>query len=260
MVTDDSSYHHHITHIFAAPAVLKLWLSRRRNKVLAQLKMFVMGGDSYDEHLLVLSKVVAPQAQIAYFYGSAELSFIAFKQLVDGDLPHQVGYLFTGVEVRFDSEQIWVKSPQAFMGYIEQGNLIKSDKWLPSGDVGYMDKNGQLCLKGRIQREFLINAIIVNPEVIERCLKGLDSIKQCVVFKAQNDKGYDEIWAVVVLHDEHQRIDKKSLQQVCQQRLPFAQLPKHFFVASSLPITHSGKIDLAHIDQYALCVQNSVKL
>ena len=242
-----------ITHLFSAPATLKLFLTRFPNLSFANLKMLVVGGDFCTHDILQFK---APQAQIAYFYGTVELSFIAFQILQENSVAHQVGHLFDGVQIRFENEQIFVKSSQSCAGYLEQGKLQRISEWVASGDLGYFDENQKLCIQGRIARQFLINGIIVYPETIENQLKQLVMVKQCVVFKTQTKSGYDELCAVLVMKAG----SKKRLRQECQKHLLQSQIPKRFFLTDSLPQTHAGKIDFSQIHASSPFLQTCIKL
>ncbi len=250
----NSQHTSQMTHLFSAPAPLKLFLTRFQEASLPNLKMLVIGGDFCTREIVQLKP---PQTQIAYFYGTVELSLIALKFLQEDHAVPQVGDLFDVVEVCLEGEQIFVKSRQSCVGYLSQGRLKSFPEWIATGDLGTFDGNGQLCLKGRIGRQFLVNGVIVYPEVIENQLRQLEAIQQCVIFQSQTKSGYDELCAVLVTNQD---VSKKGLKHACQKFLPASQIPKRFFLAESLPQTHSGKIDFLKIQKDPLFLQNCIAL
>jgi long-chain acyl-CoA synthetase len=72
--------------------------------------------------------------------------------------------------------EIWVKSPSVMNGYYLKEEytqeVLTSDGWYKSGDIGYIDEDGFLFLTGRANAIFkLLNGKYVNPEDIEQQLR-----------------------------------------------------------------------------------------
>ena len=137
--------------------------------------------------------------------------------------------------------------------------LIDSDgtKWVKTGDLGYIDKDGIIFVTGRIKRVILTMAEDkslnkVNPDKIEEVIKELPFVEACTVIGVKHEKrlavpkcyitlreGYD-----VDMEDIIMKIDK-----LCIQRLRESLLPYEYVILSKMPRTAIGKIKFEDLEK-----------
>ncbi len=97
-----------------------------------------------------------------------------------------VGLPLPGVDVRIaDDGEILVQGRNVFAGYYKNPEATAEtlkDGWLYSGDVGEFDEDGFLRITDR-KKDLIITAGGKNvaPQNIEKLMKGIDGISQCVV-------------------------------------------------------------------------------
>lgn len=124
-------------------------------------------------------------------YGMTECSpviSVNTKRLND---PRTVGEPIPEVKLRLDpdTKEIQVRSPSVMCGYWhrpEETKQIIRDGWLCTGDIGEVDQNGQLKIRGRI-KEIIVtstgekippvdleNALEVDPLFTQTCVIGED--------------------------------------------------------------------------------------
>lgn len=137
--------------------------------------------------------------RIAQGYGMSECSpKISVPDYDRTDKLSSVGFLVRDCEVRTVDGEIQVKSPSVMMGYYKDEEKTKEtiteDKWLCTGDLGYLDDDGFLYLTGRKKNLIILaNGENVSPEKIEN-LFDEDTIVSDILVFGQNEKIVAEIY------------------------------------------------------------------
>src|SRR5215831_3806416 len=108
-----------------------------------------------------------------------------------------VGTPIGGVEVRLaDDGEILVKGENVTQGYygVEADSAMFEDGWLHTGDIGEIDAEGRLSIRGR-KKEMIVTpeGLNVFPEDVERVLNRQPGVKDSAVV------GRERVQAVVVL-------------------------------------------------------------
>jgi o-succinylbenzoate---CoA ligase len=99
-------------------------------------------------------------------------------------LPHrEVGISGTG--------EILVRGETLFAGYVEGEKLdlpLDADGWFHTGDLGELDENGYLRVRGRMDNLFVSGGENVQPEEIEEALCRLEGIEEAVVVPVPDEE------------------------------------------------------------------------
>ena len=123
--------------------------------------------------------------------------------LVTGDPPSStqlraVGRPLQGVEVRIASPnsetgegEILVRGPNVMIGYYKDpertSTVLTPDGWFHTGDLGVVDSNGYLFIKGRLKNLILgPRGKNIYPEEIESVLNQFDLVIESIVYEHQN--------------------------------------------------------------------------
>ena len=134
-----------------------------------------------------------------------------------------VGKIVENVELKIDSDgQILVKGPGVFSGYFKnKEKTIESftrDGFFKTGDVGEIDKDGYLFLKGR--KKYLIigpGGQNVFPEDIELELNKLDGVKDSCVLGLPTKSGMVKIFAVLLLDKLEVEAQRAEIQLIIER-------------------------------------------
>jgi long-chain acyl-CoA synthetase len=115
-----------------------------------------------------------------------------------------VGKPIAGVEVRIaDDGEILVRGENVTTGYYnapEETRAAFVDGWFHTGDIGELDAQGQLRIRGR-KKEMIVTADGLNvfPEDVERVLNAIPGIKEsAVVGASQPGSQTERVQAVLV--------------------------------------------------------------
>ncbi|KAF0152387.1 MAG: AMP-dependent synthetase and ligase [Ignavibacteria bacterium] len=177
-----------------------------------ELKMFCIGGASLAADVeKFLTEAGFPYA---IGYGLTETS-----PLVTGTVPENVRMRSAGkpmiwMQVKIDAPdpktgegEILIKGPNVMKGYFKDSEkteaVFTEDGWLKSGDLGLIDSDGYLYIKGRSKNVIIgSNGKNIYPEEIEAVINEFPFVSESLVL----DKG-DQLIAKVYLNNEE--IDKE---------------------------------------------------
>ena len=233
VVKEDFSY---LKSINVAGDILNTAFEKRINECLHQ------GGCRYD-----LTKA----------YGMTETAgVISFtpqgseKQYVQGFSGKPV----TCYEVKTFDDEICVNSEMKFLGYYKNEEatqqLIQTHadgrQWLHTGDIGYLDDEGNIFVIGRKKRMIVRHdGSKVFPVEIEDCLMQHPSVAACAVVP-MHDPDHSESHlpkAFVVLKNSENQATIKELMAYCEMNLPVHLVPAAIELIDALPMNGNGKVD-----------------
>ncbi|MBQ2873345.1 MAG: acyl--CoA ligase [Bacilli bacterium] len=187
--------------------------------------------------------------------GSVGIPFV--KNVVcicDPDTEIELGYNQVG--------EIYIKTPTMMMGYLnnqnEEEKVVKihssGEKWIHTGDLGYVDEDGFLYITGRIKRMIISGGFKIYPSEIEKIIYQNPAVEKCCVI-ALEDEVYGSLpEAYIVLKKEfkeHYKNVEKEICQDCEKKLPPYSLPCNYQFRDSLPLTTVGKIDYKTVEMEA---------
>ena len=164
----------------------RLVFSKWREGVGGRLRYFVSGGAPLSPALSY--SYLAAGIPILQGYGATETCIVCANR-PDNNHVGSVGIPFKGIELKIaDDGEILVRGPNVMRGYYGQPEAtaaVLKDGWFATGDVGHMDKEGQLYITDRKKDLFkLSNGKYVAPQLIESLLKQSEFVSQVVVVGA----------------------------------------------------------------------------
>jgi len=165
----------------ADPLVFKRW----RQAFGGRIKFLISGGAALSREIAdVFGKAGLPVLQ---GYGLTETSpVIAFNRPGE-NRPGTVGRAVSGVEIRLaDDGEILTRGPHVMAGYFEDEeqthDVMSSDGWFATGDVGEMSEDGYLTITDRKKDLFkLSTGKYVTPQPLENRMAASPLIEQAIV-------------------------------------------------------------------------------
>lgn len=162
--------------------------------------------------------------------------------------------------------EICFSGPTLMMGYYnkpdETNAVVKNhadgQRWLHTGDLGYMDENGVLFVTGRIKRIIMTkgsdgNVTKMFPDRIEKVLNSHPAIQTSCVIGVPDERRIHYPKAVIELNTGFAPAEslKKEIRAFCVGKLPDYQIPDVIEFVDALPRTERGKIDYRALEQQA---------
>lgn len=130
-------------------------------------------------------------------------------------------------------------------GYYGDEALTKSvlrDGVLYTSDLGEIDAEGRLRLKGRDGDVINVGGYKVNPTEVENVALALPSVKDCICVPVNHRVLGTVLKLLVVLQDGSQ-LDKRQLALALREKLAAYKVPMQYEQVESIRRTFNGKID-----------------
>ncbi|WP_375793921.1 AMP-binding protein [Chlamydia sp. 12-01] len=162
--------------------------AKKQESSLSSLRFVVIGGDAFKDSLRNRSQKDFPHIVLYQGYGTTECSPVI--TINDENSPKNeccVGVPIKGVDIMIVSEETYVpvssgevglvliRGTSLFSGYLganpNQGFVrLGGENWYVTGDLGYLDGQGQLFLKGRLSRFVKIGSEMISLQALESLL------------------------------------------------------------------------------------------
>ncbi len=177
---------------------------------------------------------------IRIIYGMTECGVITILNEDKAD-DRAVGYPISGVNVEVDAGEIVVSGPS--LGTVYDGNQLRplTNDRLYTGDLGWIDEDGCLYLKGRRSRLINVYGEKVDPQEVELVLRQVPFVKDVYVigYTPSMENHYQYIVAFIV---ESEPTTDEMFWQVCADHLASYKHPRRIVRLLTLPRSKSGKV------------------
>jgi long-chain acyl-CoA synthetase len=179
-------------------------------------------------------------------YGATECSPVVSVTPYNDHNYTSVGKPLPGVEVRIaEDKEILVRGPNVAKGYWRNPEATAAafeDGWYHTGDLGYIDMQNNLYLKGRKKNLIVLaNGLNVYPEDVENVLTSNPLVKDAVVFGLSEREEGPQVHAVLLMEEPEKA---KAVIQQANKQLAAHQQIRGFTVwpESEFPRTHTLKV------------------
>ena len=173
-----------------------------------------------------------------YGIGGAKLNPVVERFLIEAKFPYAIGYGLTetapllaganpsrsvfdstgpaieGIELKINNPdgksgegEIWARGPNVMKGYYREpemtAEVLTPDGWFRTGDLGTMDKNGNLFIKGRLKNMILgASGENIYPEEIESVINNFRFVVESLVIQQKGK-------LVAYVHLNMEELEKK---------------------------------------------------
>ncbi|WP_377325057.1 AMP-binding protein [Pimelobacter simplex] len=193
-------------------------------------------------------------------YGLTEASPVVTSTLRSATVkPGSVGAALDGIELRLvddegvpvdgsaadDPGEIQIRGRNLFSGYWPEGaDGPGVDGWWSTGDVGFLDADGDLFLVDRVKELIIVSGFNVYPSEVEAVLGEVAEVRQAAVLGTPDEHTGEAVVAYVVPDDP--AADPESVAAAVRARAaehlaPYKR-PVRVEVVETLPRTVTGKI------------------
>ena len=226
------------------------------------LRVGVLGGapstkkqfDFIEDELGIKLLPVYGQSECIGITGANETqSDLVRSSTVGSFLPMNRGYILgeNGEEVPQGQEgEICVHGPAVMLGYLDDEagtrEAIDEDGRLHTGDLGWLDENGNLHISGRKKDIIIRNGNNISARKIEEAIQHLEAVSNAAVVGIPHEKYGEVPCALVILKDDHP-MTEETIREQLGAGLAKIEIPEIILFADALPLTASGKPDKQRI-------------
>jgi len=141
--------------------------------------------------------------------------------------------------------EILVRGPRVMTGYWKDeqktGQVMTSDGWLRTGDMGWMDEEGYIYLSGRADDMIIRGGENISPEEVEEVLHSHPKIEEAAVIGVPDPEWGQEPRAVVVLK-KGEKVASEEIIEHCRSKLAGFKRPRSVVFIEALPRGAMGKV------------------
>jgi acyl-coenzyme A synthetase/AMP-(fatty) acid ligase len=181
-------------------------------------------------------------AQIIETYGSTELGGgVAVTQQFLPDGSALAGFSLAEVELSVSAGssgregEIICQSPRAMLGYTD--DTVRSERALTTGDIGSIDEDGSLHIRGRRDDVILKGGRKIYPEDVEMTLEEHPAVTRAGLIGIASGTGEVKLCALV-----QASTSSSALKTWVRRRLPAYQVPDRIRIVDEIPTTGNGKV------------------
>ncbi len=266
---------HGVTALVGVPAMYQAFAANadRLATALASVRLLTSGAAPLPPAVLAAIRQ-ATGLSVFEGYGLTETGPVLTSTLVGGYAkPGSVGRPLPGVELRlvdsdgrpvgvvtdpdepgwFDDDdepetgRVAVRGANLFSGYWPDGaHGPDEDGWFRTGDVGYLDADGDLRLVDRANDLIIVNGFNVYPNEVERVLDELPDVVESAAVGVPDERTGEQVLAVLVLRDGAE-LTEDEVREHCAARLARFKVPSTVQFVDALPYSVTGKVRRASL-------------
>ena len=226
---------------------------------LSSLRLAVIGGAVISPELIAQMFNRLGFEKIVTGYGLAEASGVVTTCHHNDDrkiIAQTSGRALKDIEVQVvdktgkpvptgESGEVWVRGYNITDGYLDDpdctAEIIDSDGFLHTGDIGSMDAEGNLAITGRLGDMFIVGGFNVHPTEVERTIATHPGVAQVAVIGV-SDQRLGEVGYAFVVSKEGYAPDHEGLLSWCRQELANYKVPRYVKFVANLPTNANGKV------------------
>ncbi|WP_342430937.1 AMP-binding protein [Neobacillus sp. FSL H8-0543] len=235
---------------------------------LNSIKIGIVGGSNVDPSQCEMIALHFPNAKIINLYGLSESSGACILTKLTDSLKRvqeSIGVPIGDFKIKIvDTEQkelpygevgeIAVKGNFRAKGYFDLAEETKltfsEDGWLYTGDIGYLDHEGYVFLKGRKKEMYIQGGYNVYPVEVESVLMSHPKVSFAAGIGVP-DSFLGEVGLYYIIPKDGATLSEDELKFFCKQHLADYKVPRQIVFVKNLPQTPAGKIQKSKLkEQY----------
>jgi len=198
-------------------------------------------------------------AQVFQVYGMTEVAGATHMgaSTPPRNKPGSIGALIPAAQARLVSTEtggdvplgergeIWVRGPFVMAGYFENpeatAETIDAEGWLHTGDIGYVDADGDFFVVDRVKELIKYKGLQVAPAELEAVLIQHDAVADVAVYPYPDEEAGEIPKAAVVVKPGH-TVTADALIEFVQARVSPQKRVRAIKFVDQIPKSASGKI------------------
>ncbi len=231
-------------------------LSRRSDKI-GGIKLGTAPLLEYDKNYVM---GLLPKTELHNPYGSSEAGILCSYMFNENPgLAFCIGKPLQGTEVLIVDDdrkpipsssitkmgRLAFKSNSAMKGYYNEPELTKTileNGIIYTNDYGYIDKNGFVYIKGRMDDVINIGGLKVSPDEVEAEVIAFPGILDCICTSIKDPITGNALKLLVVLKEKG-TLDPAAIKKFLTKKLEQYKIPKFYFEVDEIERTSNGKLN-----------------
>ena len=247
---------HRITVLPGPPTIYQTLLDHpaRRDYDLSSLRFAVTGAATVPVVLVERMQSELDIDIVLTAYGLTEANGMGTSCRADDDavtVATTCGRPFAGFELRIDSAapgesgEVLLRGPNVMLGYLDDATAtaaaIDAEGWLHTGDIGVLDKDGNLRITDRLKDMYICGGFNVYPAEIEQVLARMVGVADAAVIGVPDER-LGEVGRAFVVTRPGANLDEQSVIAYTREHLANFKAPRSVRFVDALPRNAGGKV------------------
>lgn len=261
---------YNVQYISGAPSMFMKMMEQDNffNDGLKNLVTLYSGGDivseSFIEKFNAILKEHGSNAQLFRGWGLTEMGGVCTTNFPGNCKAESIGKGITGMKIKAIDEdgndlpagengELCASCDTIMNGYLPDGTAendgiyvdANGEKWVHTGDMGYVDEDGYVFFTGRKKRIIVISAYNIYPYSIEQKIMTLPFIDEACAVQGYDENAKPLVKLCISLKDKSMAEDevKEKVLDFCKQNLNSFSVPRKIVIMDTLPRTKMAKLD-----------------
>ncbi|XP_036138799.1 4-coumarate--CoA ligase 1 isoform X2 [Monomorium pharaonis] len=248
-----------VTTIFLSTSMINRLLKAdcMKKYSLSSVKVIMSSGSIIKSEVQEELRRILPHAQIVQGYGMTEVNGLITMQL-SHHKNGSCGVVTKNVQIKIvnpengkvlgpnEPGEIWIKSINVMNGYYKNPeatkNTIDDKGWLHSGDIGYVDKDGELFIINRIKELIKYRGYQISPAEIENVLLTHPAVLEAGIVGMPHPLDDEHPLAYVTKKPGAKVTEQELIDFVANNMMDHCKLRAGVIFLDNFPYTGSGKI------------------
>lgn len=144
---------------------------------------------------------------------------------------------------------------------VATAEVIDSNGFMHSGDLGVKDENGNFRITGRIKDIIIRGGENISPKEVEDYLYKMPGVKDVQVVAVVSERYGEDVGAFIIQKDGYD-LNTQDVRDFCKGHIAKYKIPRYVFIVDSFPMTGSGKIQKFRLREMALelCEKEGIEI
>lgn len=235
---------------FLVPASIRLIMQFSYDRLCGladKIDFIETGAAPITQHDMEMLSKALPDSRLYNTLGGTEIGAVCTYNFNDGRyMEGCIGRPMKNSTVEVTAEgNIIVSGLTIMSGYVgDEENTAKvlKDGKIYSADLGYVDEEGLIHLKGRMGDVINVGGFKVDPSEVENAAASHPAVKDCICIAATHPVIGTVLKLLIVLADG-QELDKRSVARHIKSKLDPHKVPTYYEVVDAIKRTYNGKLD-----------------
>jgi long-chain acyl-CoA synthetase len=143
-----------------------------------------------------------------------------------------------------ETGEICVRGPQVMREYWnrpdETAKVMFPERWLRTGDIGYMDERGYVYIQDRKKDMILVSGFNVYPNEVEEVVAAHPGVLEAAAIAEKDERSGECVSLFVVRKDPN--LTEREIIDFCRKSLTSYKVPRRVHFRTELPKSNVGKI------------------